>query len=53
MNHDDHGKKHGRYHGMIMTMFRHDHGNPSSQEKQLLQKSFKILEINKTFSKFL
>ena len=25
MNHDDHGKKHGRHQGMIMTMFRHDH----------------------------
>ena len=26
MKHDDHAKKHGRHHGMIMTMFRHDHG---------------------------
>ena len=28
MNHDDHAKKHHcrRYAGMIMTMFRHDHG---------------------------
>ena len=24
MNHDEHAKKH---HGMIMTMFRHDHGS--------------------------
>ena len=26
MNHDDHPKKHGRHHGIIMNMFRHYHG---------------------------
>ena len=26
MNHDDHAKKHGRHHGMIIAMFRHYHG---------------------------